>query len=67
MTIIEEIRKQKLERAIKLVNQQRMADISRGISQRTLTLMEVIVAADIEHDRKHRINYGEDDPSGAVA
>lgn len=56
-TIIEEKRQEKLEHALQQTQNQRRANASRPISDRTLRLMEDIVAADIAYDRKHRICY----------
>lgn len=63
-TIIEEIGIMKTERARQHVERQRNSNFCKPLSDRTLRLMEDIVAADIAYDRKHRICY--DDKPGIV-
>ena len=65
-TIIEEKRQEKLEQAILRTERQRRLNFIKPLSDRTLNLMEDIVAADIEYDLKHGITY-EDILRGDVA
>jgi hypothetical protein len=63
--MIEEIGMMKTEHARQqLENQRRSHFTAKPLSDRTLRLMEDIVAADIAYDRKHRICY--DDKPGIV-
>jgi hypothetical protein len=54
MTIIQEMR---LAKAMHRVEQSRRSGYFKPVSNLTLNLMEDIVKADIQYDRKHRIDY----------
>ena len=63
MTIVQEMR---LEKAMHKVEQSRRSGFFKDISNRTLNLMESIVAADIQYDIDNGVDYECEAEGGAA-